>query len=71
MYYEIDMSTAVGRVHCIVEGPEYDPNGTSFEYNMIKIFENGREWCNPVAVTSDWIVKGDTEVKRKYPEYFI
>ena len=73
MYYEIDMTNGSGgQVHCIVEGPVFDPNDVQYPYKMIECFKNTRGWPKEgLGISGDWIVKGDTEIKRKYPEYFI
>ena len=73
MYYEIDMTNGSGeRVHCIVEGPVFDPNDVQYVYKMVECFENTRGWSEEaLGISGDWIVKGDTKVKRQYPEYFI
>ena len=66
MYYEIYLSDIYGAIfHAIVK--ERYPNG----YEILHIFENRGGWKTPIRIDDNWIVKEDTEVKRKYPEYFI
>ena len=68
MYLEIYVKTPDNKeFHGIVE----ETKSKYTDFNIIKVFKNTKKWCSPIGISGSWIVKEYSDIKRKYPEYFI
>jgi hypothetical protein len=58
-----------GNFHAICYCKRFDTNGT--QYYFEKVFQNEIGWYPPILINRKWIITKETNIKRRFPEYFI